>query len=91
MQWTKVSRRGFGLLDTNLFVVILAQEFHNQVIAAASEAATIAALRVMQHPAQNSSHSHSVPPENPGSDGAESETDGLKPFKRMCSQYFLIC
>ncbi|KAI0245989.1 hypothetical protein BJV78DRAFT_1158228 [Lactifluus subvellereus] len=64
-----------GGLDINVY---------DQIVQAASEAATIALLRAMQSWAQHLSHSVPVPLDHPNSDAVESETGVLQPFESPC-------
>lgn len=64
----------------------LNQAVFNDIVSAACEAATLAALRAVQSQAVNASRARGspVPPDHPNSDGNESETGILVAFKRTC-------
>ncbi len=67
---------------------------YNQIVTAASEAATLAVMRAMQQleteavrPARLGQSGGGLPdePDNPSPDGNEPETGGLEPFECMYS------
>lgn len=64
----------------------LNEAVYNDILNAACEAATLAALRAVQSQAVNPSQARSgpVPPDYPNSDGNESETGILVDFERTC-------
>ena len=66
------------------FIGGLSENLYRHIVTAACEAATLAAMRAVQHEAQipSSSRSH-VPVDPPSSDGNESGTNNLDPFERM--------
>lgn len=63
--------------------LLIDRRTYTHIVHAASEAATVAALRALRSDAKNSSPS--IPaPGRPDSDGNESGTGLLKPFEGMC-------
>ena len=98
------------LLDAHKFAGGLSEDLYRQIVTAACDAATLAAMRAVQiqissgshisppdHPssdqnvadirsgghAQNPSSSRGAPLDQPSSDGNESRTNNLEPFRRM--------
>jgi len=80
------------LFDNHEFAGGLSEDLYRQIVTAACEAATLAAMRAVQP--QISSSARSFPPDHassrgdpvnqPNSDGNESGTNNLEPFERMC-------
>lgn len=89
MWWAQVSRKGLVGFEVYPFVGGLPIGTYTEIVNAASEAATLAALRALQSGALNLSRSVPAPNDTPSSDGNESETGALQPFKRMRLSVFL--
>lgn len=71
----------------------LNEAVYNDIVSAACEAATLAALRAVESQAVNLSRARSgpVPPDYPNSDGNESETGSLVAFNRTCPRSLTGC
>jgi hypothetical protein len=92
MQRAQVRWKWLGDIKAHPFAEGLPVVVYNQIVRAACEAATMAAMRAVRSGAAvNSSRSVPVPPGHPTSDESESETGVLKSFERMYTHTLGLC
>ena len=69
-------------VEAHLFAGCLPMGTYTEIVNTASEAATLAVLRALGSGVLGPPHGAPAPCDPPGSDGNQSETDALQPFRR---------